>query len=341
MGPHFKGPDRPAGLPGKPGSLQTPAQVATITGWGRGTSFALSGAIVSPNHRRILFALFFFAGLVQFAPGAEAQQRVRGRQATPQRATAARAAVRTTTTTTVRTARTTLRAEAVHHRTSSQKNFHDVLKASGSKFFTREVGGAKRIIANVSGQEALNSASKTMGKGSDVLQILHIGRNNISHTMAMFDGQLVHTQHVGGTQNWRLRNWGDMLRNSNTKMYSAFISLSPAEATKLRSTLTQAQKDQGPENLAGANWGNGKLKNTSLGGCRSFDCATAWTDMPLGKGGETLGEIVGFGNSYSRHPRTLQKNLETGGNDRIIGVAVYGPRIENFGANPAQGVVEF
>ncbi len=216
-----------------------------------------------------------------------------------------------------------------------------MLKTSGSSYFTREVNGSKRFIANITGQEALNSIAKATGKGSDVIQILHIGRNNISHTMAMFDGKLVHTQHVGGTQNWRLRNWGDMLRASNTKMYSAFISLSPSEAKKLRSTLEQAQKDQGPEHLAGANWGNGKLKNTSLGGCRSFDCATTWTDMPLGKSGETLGEIVGFGKSYSRHPHTLQKNLEMKGNERIIGVAVYGPRIDNFKANPERGVVEF
>jgi hypothetical protein len=250
--------------------------------------------------------------------------------------------VRTTATGRTTAARTQLRTEGtLRHRETNQKSLNDVLKSSGSTFFTREVGGAKRLIANVAGQEALNSVSKAMGKDSNVLQILHIGKNSISHTMAMFDGKLVHTQHVGGTQNWRLRNWGDMLRSSNTKMYSAFISLSPAEATKLRSTLSQAQKDQGPENLAGPGWANGKLKNTSLGGCRSFDCATTWTDMPLGKSGETLGEIVGFGKSYSRHPRTLQKKLETAGNDRIIGVAVYGPKIDNFAANPTREVVEF
>lgn len=297
------------------------------------------------QNRSLLVAFFLLAGLVQFSTAAEAQQRPGARQkATPQRTTTARATARTRTATTPRTTatQTRLRTEApVKHRETNQKSLQAVLKASNSKFFTREVGGSKRLIANVTGQEALNSVSKAMGKDSNVLQILHIGKSSISHTMAMFDGQLVHTQHVGGTQNWRLRNWGDMLRNSNTKMYSAFISLSPAEAGKLRSTLAQAQKDQGPENQAGANWANGKLKNTSLGGCRSFDCATTWTDMPLGKGGETLGEIVGFGSSYSRHPRTLQKKLETGGNDRIIGVAVYGPKIDNFAANPAKDVVEF
>lgn len=290
----------------------------------------------------ILLTLVFLAGLVQLA---DAQPRTRGRQqAKPQRTTTVKATARTRTATNGRPAatQTRLRTEAtVHHRETHQKSLNDVLKTSGSTFFTREVGGTKRLIANVSGQEALNSVSKAMGKDSNVLQILHIGKNSISHTMAMFDGKLVHTQHVGGTQNWRLRNWGDMLRNSNTKMYSAFISLSPAEAAKMRSTLAQAQKDQGPEQQAGPKWANGKLKNTSLGGCRSFDCATTWTDMPLGKSGETLGEIVGFGKSYSRHPRTLQKKLETGGNDRIIGVAVYGPKIDNFAANPARDVVEF
>ncbi len=293
----------------------------------------------------ILLTLFFLMGLVQLAPNADAQPRVRARQqAKPQRTTTVKATTRVRTATQARTTATTtrLRTEGgLHHKEVSQKSLSDVLKSSGSAFFTREVGGGKRLIANVSGQEALNSVSKAMGSGSNVLQILHIGKNSITHTMAMFDGKLVHTQHVGGTQNWRLRDWGDMLRNSNTKMYSAFIALSPAEATKLRNTLAQAQKDQGPENQAGPKWANGKLKNTSLGGCRSFDCASAWTDMPLGKKGESLGEIVGFGKNYSRHPRTLQKKLETAGNDRIIGVAVYGPRIENFAANPTREVVEF
>jgi hypothetical protein len=311
-----------------------------------GIPLAQSRAIVQIKKRALLLALCLFAGLLHHSQAAEAQQRTRGaRQAKPQpRTTAAKATARAGTTTKVRTAAATTRLHTeapVHHRETNQKSLQQVLKSSKSTFFTREVGGAKRLIANVSGQEALNSVSKAMGKDSNVLQILHIGKNSISHTMAMFDGQLVHTQHVGGTQNWRLRNWGDTLRNSNTKMYSAFISLSPAEATKLRSTLAQANADQGPEQHAGPNWANGRLKNTSLGGCRSFDCATTWTDMPLGKGGETLGEIVGFGKNYSRHPHSLQKQLETAGNDRIIGVAVYGPKIENFAANPNRGVVEF
>ncbi len=222
----------------------------------------------------------------------------------------------------------------------SHAAFKAALKASDSKFFTREVNGSTRLIANISGQSALNSISKAMGKNSDVIQILHIGQAGIQHTMAIFDGELVHTQYAGGTGNWRLRSWGDMLRSSNTKMYSAFISLSGAEAATLRNNIAQGRKDQGPEHLAGPKWVNGKLKPTSMGGCRSFNCTSVWSAMPLGEKGETLGHIAGIGNSYAGQPRQLQKAFETGGNARIIGVAVYGPKVEGFGANPAKPVVE-
>jgi hypothetical protein len=62
--------------------------------------------------------------------------------------------------------------------------------------------------------------------------------------------------------------------------------------------------------------------------------------MPLGAKGETLGEIAGIGRSASGNPRMLQKLLETGGNERVIGTGVYGPKVENFGGNPAQPVVD-
>lgn len=222
----------------------------------------------------------------------------------------------------------------------SKAAFEKALKESQSKFFTREVNGSKRLIANISGQAALNSISQAMGKNSDVVQILHFGEGNGQHTMAIFDGELVHTQFAGGTGNWRLRTWGDMLRASNTKMYSAFISLSGPEAAQLRNNIAQGRKDQGPDHLAGPNWVNGKLKNTSMGGCRSFNCASVWSAMPLGAKGETLGDIAGIGNRGNGQPRALQREFETGGNARIIGVAVYGPKVEGFGANPAKPVVE-
>ncbi len=62
--------------------------------------------------------------------------------------------------------------------------------------------------------------------------------------------------------------------------------------------------------------------------------------MPLGQNGETLGEIAGIGNNYAGQPRQLQKAFETGGNARIIGVAVYGPKVQGFGTNPAAPIVE-
>ncbi len=223
----------------------------------------------------------------------------------------------------------------------SQASFETVLKRSGSKFFVRNVNGSKRIIANISGQAALNDVAKVMGEKSDVVQILHIGRADIQHTMAIFDGELIHTQHVGGTGNWRLRSWGQSVRDSNTKMFSAFISLTPKEAANMRKQIQTAKNDQGPEHLAGPNWANGKLGPTSLGGHRGFDCTSTWSDMPIGAKGETLAQIVGFAGHYSRHPKTFQKSLETSGNERIIGVAVYGPSIPNFGKSPDQPIVEF
>ncbi len=233
-----------------------------------------------------------------------------------------------------------LAKQALRPSAKAQSAFQAALKSSSSKFFTRDVNGSKRFIANVTGQDALNKISAAMGKNSNVIQILHFGQKGLQHTLAIFDGELVHTQFAGGTGNWRLRTWGDTLRASNTKMFSAFIALSPTEAQQLRINIKQGRKDQGPDHLAGPNWANGKLKNTSMGGCRGFNCASVWTEMPLGAKGETLGHIAGIGHQASGNPRMLQKLLETGGNERIVGIAVYGPRVENFGGNPATPVVD-
>jgi len=114
--------------------------------------------------------------------------------------------------------RTTKPAVAQQVNKTSRSSFEGLLKKSGSKFFVRTVNGAKRVIANISGPAALAEISKAMGKQSDVVQILHIGRANIQHTMAIFDGELIHTQHVGGTGNWRLRSWGDTVRDSRLRL---------------------------------------------------------------------------------------------------------------------------
>ncbi len=281
------------------------------------------------------------------ASSVAAQQRGRVKKPTTIKATANKTkkpnrqrAARPTATNAARL-RTTKPAVAQQVNKTTRSSFEGLLKKSGSKFFVRTVNGAKRVIANISGPAALAEVSKAMGKQSDVVQILHIGRADIQHTMAIFDGELIHTQHVGGTGNWRLRSWGDTVRDSNTKMFSAFIALTPAEATAMRNQIKTAKSDQGPEHLAGPNWSNGKLGPTSLGGHRGFDCTSTWTDMPIGAKGETLAQIVGFTGQYSRHPKTFQKSLETGGNDRILAVAVYGPKVTDFGKNPDKAIVEF
>ncbi len=294
------------------------------------------------NIMRIKFlSILSLLALLSWSSPSEAQQRQRV-QAKPGKA---RAAVKANARGQQRVARTaepqaTLAPKVTKPAEKAKTTLKDALTASNSKFFTRDVNGAQRFIANIAGPDAINKISVAMGKGSNVIQIVHFGQDKLQHTMAIFDGELVHAQHIAGTQNWRLGKWGNQLRPSNTKMFSAFISLSSAEATVLRNNIKQGRKDQGPDHLAGADWGNGKLKNTSMGGCRSFNCTSIWSQMPLGAKGETLGDIAGIGNTASGQPRQLQKVLETGGNERIIGTGVYGPQIQNFGANPAQPVVD-
>ena len=293
--------------------------------------------------RSAFLPLLACLALVGGASTADAQQRVRG----PATAKPAKAAARTAARAQVRQApvgrqgtRAALKTTAAKDPTTvARKSLTDALHGSGAEFFVREVNGNKRIIANVSTQDGLDRVSAAMGKNANVIQILHIGRKDIQHSMAMFDGELIHAQYANGTGNWRLRNWGDKLRSSNTKMYSAFIALTPAEATALRANIAQGKKDQGPEETAGPGWANGKLKNTSMGGCRSFNCTSIWSQMPLGEGGETLSQIAGMGMG-SGHPKMMQKELETSANARVIGVAVYGPRVEGFSADPAKPVTD-
>ncbi len=322
------------------GDSLSPPQVARNRRHFRGAKLARPNSTLMRTKHTFLVPLLVVLGLLLTGSPADAQVRVKPAKAKPAKAAKAKAKTNRAARPAVRPNAKLQHAKSVEPHVKSQKAFKNALKASASKFFTREVNGATRLIANISGQTALNSISKAMGKNSDVVQIVHIGQAGLHHTMAIFDGELVHTQYAGGTGNWRLRSWGDMLRASNTKMYSAFISLSGPEAAALRNNIAQGRTDQGPEHLAGPNWANGKLKPTSMGGCRSFNCASVWSAMPLGKNGETLGQIAGIGNTYSGSPRMLQKAFETGGNARIIGVAVYGPPVQNFGANPTAPIVE-
>ncbi len=146
--------------------------------------------------------------------------------------------------------------------------------------------GTKRVYLNPQ-QQHLNAVDQTLPKGSDVIEIMHIGTAEAFHTMAIFDRELLHSQ-FSQAGNWRLRSWGDRLRPSGTKLWSAMISLNPREAANLRQRIAAAKVEEGPENLAGANWENGHLKMGagSALGVNGINCVAAWCDMPIGERGE-------------------------------------------------------
>ena len=214
-------------------------------------------------------------------------------------------------------------------------------RANGIPAFARRLpNGASRTIMNISGHTHLAAMEQALGKGSNVLEILSSGAPGAFHTMAIFDRQLVHTQYAQGTSNWRLRSWGNALRPSSSKLYSAMIQLTPEEGTRLRSFLEAGWKEQGPEHLAGNQWERGNLKG-GLGGIRCINCVSSWTEMPVGEGSQPLWRVVGLPSSFSGNPQGLQRALETNTNDRVFGVAVYGPTLPAFGAKPDEPVTNF
>jgi hypothetical protein len=209
---------------------------------------------------------------------------------------------------------------------------------TGMRTYTRtRSNGLKRRYYNISGPRQVEATERALDRGSNVLEILHMGTPQAMHTLAIFDRRLLHTQ-FSQTGKWRLRGWGDRLRPSNGKLYSAMIQLSDSEAGRLRTLLDAAEAEQGPERLAGHNWENGHLR-FSLGN-RQINCASTWCGMPVGDAGEPLWRVIGLSGNHSA-ARSFQKALEREGNDRVFGIAVYGPELRDFGSRPDQDVTQF
>ena len=195
--------------------------------------------------------------------------------------------------------------------------------------------GTKRVYLNPQ-QQHLRAIEQTLSKGSDVLEIMHIGTPEAFHTLALFDRELLHSQY-SQAGNWRLRTWGNRLRPSSGKLWSAMIALNPREAANLRQRIAAAKIEEGPEESAGPNWANGHLKMGagSALGVNGINCVATWCDMPIGEKGESLSQLVGL-RSFSAAPRAFQEALERDANERVFGVAAYGPAVPGFTDNQNQ-----
>ena len=199
--------------------------------------------------------------------------------------------------------------------------------------------GAQRLVFNASSNQEIEAIDNP--RGSDVLEIFHVGEPGANHTLARFDGELIHTQYK--SSNWRLRSWGDKIRTSNRRIYSAMIQLTTEEASVLRSQIAAARLEQGPEDAAGPNWEAGHIK-TSFGR-RSHNCVATWCDAQIGTQGEPLWKIIGLNGSFSGAPKPFQQALEHDANDRVFGLVIYGPSLPQFieagKIDPAQEVFSF
>jgi hypothetical protein len=191
-----------------------------------------------------------------------------------------------------------------------------------------------KVVLNPNREVHLRALQRILKKGSNVLEIMHVGTSDAQHTLVRFDELFLHMQVLGS--HWRLRrltdddfkdpdlDGRDLLRTSTTPLYSAMIQLEPDEAARLRERLRLAVTEQGPESEAGQDWDRGHIKNAFNG-----NCAGVWCGTPLGANGQTLAQISGVANGGN--PRGLQTELEQGGSDRVFGLAIYGPAIPGFG----------
>jgi hypothetical protein len=199
--------------------------------------------------------------------------------------------------------------------------------------------GAKRCYLNPNGSQQLRAVERTLDNRANTLEITHIGSPQANHTLGIFNRQFVHVQFIQGTSNWRLRNWGGgQLRPSSSKLYSAVIQLTDAEANKVKQQLQRGFETQGPEMRAGRRWENGNLRGAYN---RSFNCVSFFTEMPVGANGEPLWRVIGLPSSYNGNPRGLMRALETQANDRVAGICVYGPQVQGFPNNPNQDKFTF
>lgn len=206
--------------------------------------------------------------------------------------------------------------------------------------------GVRRLYLSPRGRQQLAAMERALPQGCNVLEVCHLGSPTANHSMFIFDRSMIHFQYLNGTNNWRLRGWGgwdpqgrNPLRDGGSKLYSAAIQLTSAEAGNLRRLLEASWREQGPEGTAGATWENGHIK-TGMGN-RSFNCVSAISEARIGQNGETLAQICGLPHSYNGDPRGLQRALETQANERVFGICSYGPADPSFGQNPNQNQVNF
>jgi len=202
------------------------------------------------------------------------------------------------------------------------------IQQAGGTCFTRQLpNGKQRLCFNTGNQRALDAACQVAGRGANVIQICHLNLPGLMHTMGMFDGGSPHFQTPDNFRTWRLNSWGGPY-HSNRQIYSAFIQLTPSESSRLKQLFTEATQQQqaNPNRTITAAWARG-------------NCASLWTNLPVGDHGETLGQLVGVGTQS--HPHYLQKALETQANERVFAVGVYGPAINGFGQNPNQPLFTF
>lgn len=204
-------------------------------------------------------------------------------------------------------------------------------RGAGTNCYVRRLpNGQQRLYLNPSSSRSLRAIQQATGRGSNVLQICHIngadfGRPGHMHTLAMFDGVWPHFQTPDGFRSWRINDWGPM-RASNNRLYSAFIQLTESEGQRLRDLFATANREQGRAGTIPSAWARG-------------NCASIWTNLPVGDRGETLGQICNIGTNGS--PHGLQQALETRANDRVFAIGVYGPQLRDFGRNPEANVVQF
>lgn len=185
-----------------------------------------------------------------------------------------------------------------------------------------------KVIYNPHQYDHIGAIEPLSQPDGGILQIMLI--DGVQHTLGHFEGKYIHFQYINGTNNWRLRPWADRLRLSDKRMYGAMIQLSPEEAHNMRTRIAGIFAEEGPEHLAGPKWENGHIKNSV--GVNYFNCASAWCEMPIGKNGESVAKLIGIPSSGD--PFSLQRALETGGNEKIVGIGLFGPKQADLGLDP-------
>ncbi|MBW2736160.1 MAG: hypothetical protein JRH20_27560 [Deltaproteobacteria bacterium] len=211
-------------------------------------------------------------------------------------------------------------------------------KARMKSYVRKMPNGAKRVYFDPSNSQELRAVEMVLHQKGNTLEILHSGAPNANHTLGLYNRNLLHAQSWTGSGNWRLRAWGQRLRPSSQKLYSAVIQLTDGEAQRLTERLQQGAKAQGAEPQAGANWERGNLRMATN---RSINCVSYWSEMPIGEGGAPLWKVLGLHSSYTGNPRGLLRALETEGNEKVAGICAYGPKVAGFGADVNRNLFSF